>query len=137
MDSMDKPVEDQDHAPLMFVSGTYSGAASRWTIVEKEGYAIVETLRRGGYLLHRPGGFDFYTDYANLKFIFNPASMIAAVPKYWWALLLMGYDYRIRDIAGDDNVLADLLSRWGNTPAICAIFRAPLKAAPLEDPNFV
>jgi hypothetical protein len=29
MDSMDKPVEDQDHAPLTFVSGTFSGAASR------------------------------------------------------------------------------------------------------------
>ncbi len=143
MDIMDKPVEDQDHAPLMFVSGTFSGAASRWAIVEMEAYAVVETLRRGDYLLHRPGGFDLYTDHANLKFIFNPASINAAVPKYTaakldpWALLLMGYDYRIRDIAGDDNVWADLLSRWGSTPTICAIFRVPLKAAPLEDPNFV
>ncbi len=33
MDSMDKPVEDQDHAPLMLVSETFSGAASRWAIV--------------------------------------------------------------------------------------------------------
>jgi hypothetical protein len=49
----------------------------------------------------------------------------------------MDYDYRIWDIAGDDNVWIDLLSRWGSTPASCAIFRAPLKAAPLEDPNFV
>ena len=111
---MDKPVEDQDHAPLMFVSGTFSGAASLWVIVEKEAYVIVETLRRGDYLLHRPGGFDLYTDHANSKLIFNPASINAAVPKYTaakldrWALVLMGYDYRIRDIAWDDNVWADL-----------------------------
>ncbi len=111
--------------------------------MEKEAYAIVETLRRGDYLLHRPGGFDLYTDHANLKFIFNPASINTAVPKYTvakldrWALLLMGYDYRIRNIAGDDNVWADLLSRRGSTPAICAIFRVPLKATHLEDPNFV
>jgi hypothetical protein len=135
MDSMDKPVEDQDHAPLMFVSGTFSGAASRWAIVEKEAYAIEETLRRGDYLLQ-------YTVHANLKFIFNPVSINAAVPKYTaakleqWALLLMGHDYCIRDIAGDANVWADLLSRWRSTLSICVIFRAPLKAAPLEYPNF-
>ncbi len=81
MESVDKPVEDQDHAPLMFVSGTFSGAAFRWAIEEKEAYTIVETLRRGDYLLHRPGGFDLYTDYANLKLIFNPASINTAVPQ--------------------------------------------------------
>jgi hypothetical protein len=66
MDSVDKPVEDQDHAPFMFVSGTYSRVASRWAIAEKEAYAIVETLRRGDNLVHRPGGFDMYTDHTNL-----------------------------------------------------------------------
>ena len=71
---------DQDHASLPFVSGTFSGAASRWAIVEKEAYAILEILRRADYLLHRPGGFDLYTDNSNLKFIFNPASLRADVP---------------------------------------------------------
>jgi hypothetical protein len=51
-----------------------------------------------------------------------------------WALLLVGYDYRIRDIAEDANVWADLLPRWGSTSSICTIFRMPLKVAP---PNFV
>jgi hypothetical protein len=140
---VDLLVADQDHVPLMFVSGTFSGAASRWAIVEKEAFAILETLRRADYLLHRPGGFDLYTDHSNLKFIFNPASLKAAVPKYTaakldrWALLLMGYDYRIKDIAGDDNVWADLLSRWGRVRNVCAIFRVPLKISPLMDKEFV
>jgi hypothetical protein len=141
MDGVDKHVEDQDQTPLMIVSGTFSGAACRWAIVQKEADVIVETLRHSDYLLHRPGGFDLYTDHVNLKFIFNPASINAAVSKYTAAnsdrsaLLLMGYDYRIRDIAGDANVWADLLSTWGSTPPICATFWVPLKAAPLEDPN--
>jgi hypothetical protein len=50
--------------------------------VEKEAYAIVETLRRGDYLLHRPGGFNLYTDRTNLKYIFNPVSINAVVLKY-------------------------------------------------------
>jgi Chromo (CHRromatin Organisation MOdifier) domain/RNase H-like domain found in reverse transcriptase len=70
--------------------------------------------------LHRPGGFSLYTDHRNLKYIFNPQSVVAAVPKYTadklqrWALLLMSYEYTIQDIPGEDNVWADLLSRWGS-----------------------
>jgi hypothetical protein len=99
--------------------------------------------RRADYLLHRPGGFDLYSDHINLKFIFNPASLRAAVPKYTvakldqWAMLLMGYEYRIKDIAGDDNVWAELLSRWGRVHQGCAIFRVPLKISPLLGKEFV
>jgi hypothetical protein len=80
----------------------------------------METFRRADYLLHRPTGFDLFTDRANLKYIFNPASLRAAVPKYTaakldlWALLLMCYEYRIIDITGEAKVWADLLSRWGS-----------------------
>ena len=31
-----KELEDQDHEPLMFLSGSFSGAAARWVIVEKK-----------------------------------------------------------------------------------------------------
>ncbi len=54
MDNREKQVEDQDHEPLFFLSGTFSGAAERWSIVEKETFAIVETFRRVYCLLHRP-----------------------------------------------------------------------------------
>jgi hypothetical protein len=53
MENREKQVEDQDHEPLVFLSGTFSGAPERWSIVE-EAYAIVETFRRVDYLLHRP-----------------------------------------------------------------------------------
>ncbi|KAF0716554.1 Aste57867_2784 [Aphanomyces stellatus] len=138
-DQVDRELEAQDHEPLMFLSGTFSGAAQRWAIVEKEAFSIVECLKRADYLLHRPGGFALFTDHANLKFIFNPASVNAAIPKYTTAkldrLVLL---YTIYDIAGDLNVWADLLSRWGtDSPIICPIVHVPLKISPLRSSDFV
>ncbi|KAH9115474.1 hypothetical protein LEN26_012978 [Aphanomyces euteiches] len=50
----------------------------------------------------------------------------------------MGYDYTIYDIAGEANVWADLLSRWGtNSPTICPIVHVPLKISPLRNEEFV
>ena len=48
----DLVLEDQDHEPLMVLSGSFSGAASRWAIVEKEAFVIVEAFNRTDYLLH-------------------------------------------------------------------------------------
>ncbi len=45
--------------------------------------------------------------------------------------------YRIKDIEGDDNVSADLLSRWGRVQKVCAIFRVPLKISPRLDKDFI
>ncbi|ETV90731.1 hypothetical protein H310_14520 [Aphanomyces invadans] len=97
-DQVDRKLDSQDHEPLMFLSGTLSGAAQRWAIVEKEAFSIVECLKRADYVLRKPGGFALFTDQANLKFIFHPASVNVAIPKYTaakldrWALLFMGYD---------------------------------------------
>ncbi|GMG15436.1 unnamed protein product [Phytophthora fragariaefolia] len=105
----------------MFLSETFSGAAWPWAIVEKEAYSIIATCQRADYLLHRPGGFTLYTDHRKFQFIFNPTSVLSSVPKYTadkhqrWALLPMAYDYDICDIASDENVWADLLSRWGSS----------------------
>ncbi|KAF0722457.1 hypothetical protein Ae201684_018400 [Aphanomyces euteiches] len=140
LDHLDRPLEAQHHQPLMFLSGTFTGAAKRWTIVEKEAYAIVETLVRADYLLHPASGFNLYTDHGNLKCIFNPTAVVARVPKYTaqklerWALLLMGYKYVIEDISGETNVWADLLSRWGSClQSACAISRQPLLVSPLQE----
>ena len=135
---MDLLFEEQEHRPLMFLR-----AVARWFIVEKEAYAIVETLQRGDYLLHPARGFSLFTDHRNLKFIFNPHSVVAIVPKCTaqklerWALLLMGYQYVIHDIAWEDNVCADLLSRWGSSLSkICTIKIQSLLVSPLMEKGF-
>ncbi len=142
-DQVEKAFEDQDHEPLMFLSGTFTGAALRWAIVEKEAYAIVETLVRADYLLHPAAGFHLFTDHRNLKFIFSPTAAVASVPRNTvqklerWALLLMGYMYVVHGILGESNVWADLLSRWGSPlKAICAIKQDQLMISPLRSVEF-
>ncbi|ETN16098.1 hypothetical protein PPTG_21866 [Phytophthora nicotianae INRA-310] len=122
-----RPQNEQEYQPFMMLGGSFSGSAKRWAIVEKEAYAIIETCRRADYLLHRPDGFALFTDHRNLRYIFDPHSVSGAVPKY-----------EIHDIAGDDNVWADLLSRWGSSfKTVCAIRHVPLPLSPQLDVAFV
>jgi len=72
---LSKPREAQEHEPLAFLSGSFKGASSRWPIVEKEAFAIVETCKRMEYLLLRERGFHLYTDHRNLQYIFDPKSI--------------------------------------------------------------
>ena len=117
---LDKPPGKQKHYPLAFVSGRFSGAAERWPTVEKEGFAIKETITRCAHLLLSPDGFELYTDHRNLVYIFSPSALMtkgkqAAERLERWAITLSPYRYRIHHISGEDNVTADLLSRWGAT----------------------
>ncbi|KAJ8539125.1 hypothetical protein ON010_g12746 [Phytophthora cinnamomi] len=77
-----RPLSEQEHEPLMMLSGTFLGSAKRWAILEKEAFAIVETCRRADYLLHRSDGFALFTDHRNLRYIFYPHGVSNTVPKY-------------------------------------------------------
>jgi RNase H-like domain found in reverse transcriptase/Reverse transcriptase (RNA-dependent DNA polymerase) len=116
------PVLEQAHEPLGFVSGAFQGSQQRWPIVEKEAFAILETCLRLEHMLRRPGGFKLYTDHNNLKYIFSPDPSVfdgrksAADRVERWSIILRGFTYEISHIPGEDNVLADLLTRWGATP---------------------
>jgi hypothetical protein len=44
-------MEEQDHQPLAFLSGEFKGAQLRWTVPEKEGFAIDDTVTKVDHLL--------------------------------------------------------------------------------------
>jgi RNase H-like domain found in reverse transcriptase len=50
-EQLDLPMEEQDHQPLTFLSGEFKGTQLRWTVPEKEGFAIVDTVTKVDYLL--------------------------------------------------------------------------------------
>jgi RNase H-like domain found in reverse transcriptase len=140
---LDLPFSEQNHSPLAFLSRSFKNAASRWPIVEKEAFAIVETVCLMEYLLMRPGGFHLFTDHRNLQYIFNPYGHNPGVQRHVvaklerWSIKLMSFDYVVEHILGEDNVWGDLLSRWGagiSSAPVLAI-RAVLQAlvAPLFD----
>jgi RNase H-like domain found in reverse transcriptase len=143
---LDLPFGEQNHSPLAFLSGSFKNAASRWPIVEKEAFAIVENVCRMKYLLMRTGEFHLFTDHRNLQYIFNPYGHNPGVQRHdvaeleRWSIKLMSFDYVVEHIPGEDNVWGDLLSRWGagvsSAPvlAIRAVLQAPV--APLFDSFF-
>lgn len=55
------PLTEQNHGPLVLLSGRFTGSASLWPTIEKEAFAIVEATRRHDYLLLRPKGFRLHT----------------------------------------------------------------------------
>jgi RNase H-like domain found in reverse transcriptase len=65
-EQLDLPMEDQDHQPLAFLSSEFKGAQLRWTVPEKEGFAIVDTVTKVDYLLLSHGEFSILSDHLNL-----------------------------------------------------------------------
>lgn len=115
---LDKPPQDMAHEPLAFLGSQFKGAEKKWSIVEKEAYAIVTACMRLDYMVDRPSGFRIYTDHRNLRFIFDPDGQSdlarhTAAKIARWAHILSGFRYKIEHIPGEDNVWADLLTRWG------------------------
>ncbi|KAL4087092.1 hypothetical protein PRIC1_012992 [Phytophthora ramorum] len=105
-DELQLPLEQ--HRPLAFLRGRFTGAVSRWATIEKEAFAIVETTRRLEYLL-LPKGFRLYTDHRNLVYIFNPYGVDSTMARYQtdklqrWSISLMAFRYVIEHMPGDQN----------------------------------
>ena len=152
--SFSVPFIEQEHEPLAFLAGSFTGSSYNWSTLEKEAAAIINSVQRLDYLLIRPKGFYLFTDHSNLVFIFNPERVQPSMSKNAtnkvkrWAIALSVFDYTIAHIDGEENVWADLLSRWGNPDRtnkegtesgrkhlhLSRLFRAPV--APEFDDDF-
>jgi transposase InsO family protein len=142
-------VAEQDHDLLVCLAGLFKGAEFNWSVTEKEAYPIVRACSNLAYLLEREKGFRIFCDHSNLIQIFSPKKEVKAHIKgklQRWALKIVGARYSIEHIRGEDNVWADIVSRWGQpTPAECAsVKRVTTRSAPvlselrpLQDENFV
>ncbi|CEP01149.1 hypothetical protein PBRA_008461, partial [Plasmodiophora brassicae] len=116
LEDIDLPVCDQRHEPLAFYGKRFAGSELRWSTPEKEAAAIIYATERGDFLLQTSREFLLYTDHRNLTFIFSQDSEMkkhTAQKLERWALHLQGFRYQTKSIAGEDNVWADLLTRWG------------------------
>eukprot|EP00924_Labyrinthula_sp_SR-Ha-C_P012422 snap_masked-scaffold_10-processed-gene-6.15-mRNA-1 protein AED:0.67 eAED:0.67 QI:0/-1/0/1/-1/1/1/0/222 len=106
--------------PMMFFSGKFQDTQTRWGIVHKELYPIVKTFIRLSYLLpFHPTPIQVYTDHLNLRAIIKGGSKINhghLNRLQRWVLTLQQADVELHHIKGEDNVFADMLSRWAATP---------------------
>lgn len=115
---LDKPIEEQRHLPLAFLSSAFKKAELGCSTFEKEAFAIVQVFKKLDYLLLTQRPVHVYTDHRNLLFVFNPLSLEPVLGRHIvskvqrWALHLSKYSYTIEHIEGDKNVMADIMTRW-------------------------
>ena len=99
-------VQEDELVILEFASYKFKGVERRWSTREREAYAIVWAVDRfHSYVLAAP--FIVYTDHENLRWMHKCSN--GKVQR--WALKLQQYDMQIKHISGDQNVVADWLSR--------------------------
>ena len=88
------------------LSKNLTGAQLNWSVKEKECFAIVYALKKFEYLL-RGRTFKLFTDHRNLLYLDSESS--AKVVR--WRLAVQDYDFTLGHIAGEQNIVADQLSR--------------------------
>ncbi len=117
----DKAIDNQDHEPLCFLSGAFKGSSKNWSVPEKEGFAIVESMCRVDYLV-MGREVSIYTDHANLVQLYDPYGKHPGIPRHTasklmrWAIKLSAFRYVVEHLPGERNVWADMLTRWAVCP---------------------
>lgn len=118
VEDISQPNKTQRHSPIAFLSGRFDKTQLGWSVLEKEAYAVMSTLDRMHWIVATPDGFDLYTDHNNLIFLFDPISVFPDMSQsslrkvLRWAVKLSIYRYTCYHMKGEENVWADLLTRW-------------------------
>jgi hypothetical protein len=73
------------------------------------------TMQKLDYLLQMKKHFKLFVDHKNLVQIFSPKEVSKPTDQKLqrWALELQRFNYEIEHISDEDNVWADLMTRWG------------------------
>lgn len=113
-----RPVADQRHEPLAFLSSSFKGAEVGWSTFEKEGFAIFQTFEKMDYLFQSGASTHVFTDHRNLLFVFALLALEPSLGRHVvskvqrWALFLSRFQFVIEHIEGEQNVCPDMLTRW-------------------------
>ena len=102
----------QNSHPVAFFSRTLSSSERNHSSVEKEAYAIVESIRRWSHLLLGTV-FTIVTDQKSVSFMFDEkhSSNVKNDKIARWRIELLPYKYKIIYRSGAQNIPADALTR--------------------------
>ncbi len=100
----------QPDETVAFVSKTLSATERRWTLNEKEAFALYRSVIEFAPFI-RGHHFDIETDHRNLTFL--STSISSKVER--WKHRISEHHFAIRFIPGVQNAIADALSRVGHT----------------------
>jgi hypothetical protein len=105
--------EEGEEKPIYFLSHKLSDTQTRWSTIEKEGFAIHYSLQKLDHYLHG-AQFVIKTDHKPLKYILDAPMVNQKLMR--WALSIAGYNCKVMYIEGKNNHCADLLSRIPGVP---------------------
>ena len=105
--SPDNP-EGSKH-PIAFISKSFDARMRKWSVPEKEGFAIFYALTKLDYLL-RDRKFVLKTDHENLTRLKSDQYRTNQKVQRWM-LALQHYSFNIEFLPGVENDIADVLSR--------------------------
>ena len=98
-------VDGKEH-PIAFHSRSFSKPQLRWSVPQKEGFGIYDSVTKLSVLL-QGREFTLRTDHRNLLFIkHNSNPMIVR-----WYMALSEFSFTLEFISGSDNGIADWMSR--------------------------
>ena len=105
----DRPVPGiQEEIPIYFLSHQLTKTQQRWSVIEKEVFAIMYALKKLDYYLSG-AVFTIKTDNQPLQYLLEMEWTNKKIQQ--WAFKLSGYNYKIEYLAGKDNMYTNLLSR--------------------------
>lgn len=130
----------QNGHPIAFFSKPFCPRLLRSSTYVRELHAITTAVKKWRqYLLGHP--FIIFTDHKSLKELI--AQVIQTPEQQVYLSKLLGYDFTIQYKTGKTNLVADALSRIGNTPTQCFsltmphyVFLDDLKTALQSSPEF-
>ena len=93
--------------PIAYHSKSLSAPEKKWTVTEKEFYAIVNASRK--WTVYCYTQVTFHTDHQPLKYIRSQKDPRGKIGR--WLMELENIDYRVEYCQGKDNKEADYLSR--------------------------
>ena len=94
--------------PIYFISHKLNRTQQAWPIIEREFFSIYYAIKKLDFYLHS-SRFTIYTD--NQPLIHFMTSEMKNRRIRNWALSIEGYDFKIKYIRSNQNVVADMLSR--------------------------
>ena len=103
-----------DH-PVAFYSKKFDKHQRNYSTIEKEAFAVIDSLKHFAYYVKCGEPVEVYTDHNPLVFLNKMKNDNQRLLR--WSLALQEFNVVIKHIRGSQNVVADCLSRppdWGN-----------------------
>jgi len=98
---------------ILLYSHKFKDEETRWTVAEKELYAIIFALRRYPYFLTNSFPLQVYSDHRNLARFMLTTKLTGRLGRWYDEITQCGINFQIQYRPGEENTIADALSRYG------------------------